>query len=203
MSCYVTVRGRAQMNGHHKVSASHDTDGVGSYSSWLLSHKKVVYEIDQRITKLRPVCGNYNISVMLRFMQPFYSNQDMDKAEVYKPPREHSIFSFFDSVVDTNVMREAHKFLAGQGFSPMDTESFKKQLSTFWFDLYSRCEASGNSGFENVSGGGVQDSDVIRFGNWYRFCQPQKQGRVDYKLWSQKQAVSCCVHNNFEKKESQ
>ncbi|KAK6734847.1 hypothetical protein RB195_018187 [Necator americanus] len=120
--------------------------------------------------------------------QPFYSNQDMDKAEVYKPPREHSIFSFFDSVVDTNVMREAHKFLAGQGFSPMDTESFKKQLSTFWFDLYSRCEASGNSGFENVSGGEVQDSDVIRFGNWYRFCQPQKQGRVDYKLWSQKQA---------------
>ncbi|EYB93062.1 hypothetical protein Y032_0186g1058 [Ancylostoma ceylanicum] len=83
------------------------------------------------------------------------------------------------------------------GLASMDTEVFKTQLTTLWFNPYSRGGPEGSSGFEALFAGETLNGDVIRFANWYRFYQLEKQGSVNYHGWFTKQAVSFLVLLHF------
>ncbi|KAL6725030.1 hypothetical protein Aduo_019855 [Ancylostoma duodenale] len=123
----------------------------------------------------------------------FYNHPDANDQEVYTESWEQAISSFLYAVIKTDVMKSAQKFLSGLGLASMDTEEFKAQLTTLWFNPYSRGGPPGSSGFEALFAGETLNGDVIRFANWYRFYQLEKQGSVNYHGWFTKQAVSLFI----------
>lgn len=54
---------------------------------------------------------------------------------------------FVNSCLNTNLMKEAHRFLVEEGKAPEDTFSFKEMLREIWFDFYSRREKTSDEKF--------------------------------------------------------
>uniref|UniRef100_A0A665XB00 Uridylate-specific endoribonuclease n=1 Tax=Echeneis naucrates TaxID=173247 RepID=A0A665XB00_ECHNA len=91
---------------------------------------------------------------------------------------------FIDSIVETDVMKCAHKYLVRKGQSPSDTKQFKKQLYDIWFRLYHRDRSGGEDscGFEHVFVGETKfDQEIMGLHNWVQFYLQEKHGHVDYK----------------------
>ncbi|KHJ77117.1 endoribonuclease XendoU [Oesophagostomum dentatum] len=160
----------------------------------------VILEIDvivsENVTVLqqkfnRPLFGNVKTDhatyKKLDELLTFY-NPDANEPEIYTPAWESAISSFVDAVMKTNVMKSAQQFLAGKGLASLDDYNFKAELMALWFTPYARGPSTGSSGFEALFAGEVQDGKVIRFANWYRLSQLEKQGLINYQ--EQKQAVS-------------
>ncbi|XP_062510215.1 uridylate-specific endoribonuclease B-like [Corticium candelabrum] len=110
--------------------------------------------------------------------------------ETVTPEEERENWTFIDAIMETEPMKEAHRFLAGKKKSPSDEQGFKRQLYDIWFKLYRRTRASGcldSSGFEHVfvgecrGGEGRGRNEVIGFHNWIQYYQQEKCGAVDYK----------------------
>ncbi|KAG9335184.1 hypothetical protein JZ751_005533 [Albula glossodonta] len=117
---------------------------------------------------------------------------------------------FLDSIMETEVMKSAHRYLASKGQSSTDPDRFKTQLYDIWFRLYHRDRSGGMVCFavedsavlgfvlnEKVTqpGGarlhvGVghvfvgetrQGREIMGFHNWVQFYLQEKHGNVDYK----------------------
>ncbi|XP_037313718.2 poly(U)-specific endoribonuclease-C-like [Pungitius pungitius] len=91
---------------------------------------------------------------------------------------------FIDSVMETNVMKRAHKYLVGKRQSPSDPEQFKRQLYDIWFRLYHRDKSGGEDscGFEHVFVGETKfGQEIVGLHNWVQFYRLEKHGHVDYK----------------------
>nr|XP_029512083.1 poly(U)-specific endoribonuclease-C-like [Oncorhynchus nerka] len=54
---------------------------------------------------------------------------------------------FLNAILETEVMKCAHKYLVSKGHSPSDQQQFKRQLYNMWFRLYHR-DRSGGEQFE-------------------------------------------------------
>eukprot|EP00057_Strongylocentrotus_purpuratus_P032820 XP_788965.1 PREDICTED: poly(U)-specific endoribonuclease-A [Strongylocentrotus purpuratus] len=96
---------------------------------------------------------------------------------------------FIDRIMETEVMRYAHKQLSEKGKVPPDVRGFKHSLYDLWFKLYRRTRGmergeADSSGFEHVFVGETKGgTDVIGFHNWIQFYLQEKRGHVDYKGW--------------------
>ncbi|XP_067331719.1 poly(U)-specific endoribonuclease-C-like isoform X2 [Channa argus] len=91
---------------------------------------------------------------------------------------------FIDAIMETGVMKCAHKYLVKKGKSPSDSTQFKKQLYDIWFRLYHRERSGGEDscGFEHVFVGETKHGkEVMGLHNWVHFYLQEKQGNVDYK----------------------
>ncbi|XP_029308556.1 poly(U)-specific endoribonuclease-C-like [Cottoperca gobio] len=91
---------------------------------------------------------------------------------------------FIDSMMETTVMKCAHRYLHKKGQSPSDSEQFKKQLHDIWFRLYHRDRSGGEDscGFEHVFVGETKFShEIIGLHNWVQFYLQEKHDHVDYK----------------------
>ncbi|KAL0968468.1 hypothetical protein UPYG_G00267270 [Umbra pygmaea] len=91
---------------------------------------------------------------------------------------------FLDAVLDTAVMKRAHKYLISKGLSRSDLRTFKSQLYTIWFHLYHRDRTSGEDscGFEHVFVGETKfGSEISGFHNWVQFYLQEKSMHLDYK----------------------
>lgn len=91
---------------------------------------------------------------------------------------------FLDAILETEVMKCAHKYLASKGQSPSDPTQFKRQLYDIWFRFYHRDRSGGEDscGFEHVFVGETKYGKVvIGLHNWVQFYLQEKQGHVDYK----------------------
>ncbi|XP_047444388.1 uridylate-specific endoribonuclease C-like [Mugil cephalus] len=91
---------------------------------------------------------------------------------------------FIDSIVETDVMKCAHKYLVRKGQSPADLGQFKKQLYDIWFRLYHRDRSGGEDscGFEHVFVGETKHGhEIMGLHNWVQFYLQEKHGHVDYK----------------------
>ncbi|XP_028986594.1 poly(U)-specific endoribonuclease-C-like [Betta splendens] len=91
---------------------------------------------------------------------------------------------FIDAIMETGVMKCAHKYLAKTGKSPSDPTQFKKQLYDIWFKLYHRDRSGGEDscGFEHVFVGETKfGKEIMGLHNWINFYQQEKLGNVDYK----------------------
>eukprot|EP00232_Nephroselmis_pyriformis_P005060 CAMPEP_0182905624 /NCGR_PEP_ID=MMETSP0034_2-20130328/33092_1 /TAXON_ID=156128 /ORGANISM="Nephroselmis pyriformis, Strain CCMP717" /LENGTH=290 /DNA_ID=CAMNT_0025041083 /DNA_START=25 /DNA_END=897 /DNA_ORIENTATION=+ len=103
-------------------------------------------------------------------------------AEVVTHQERREMYSFLETMMDTDVMRYCHKFLAANGKAEEDEQAFKKQLYQAWFYPYRR-EGRGNdsSGFEHVFVGEERDGKIIGFHNWIQFYIEEYKGNVDYQ----------------------
>jgi poly(U)-specific endoribonuclease len=109
---------------------------------------------------------------------------DASRAEHVTAEEEHENWRFLDAIMETSVMKEAHRFLVGQHRAPTDVGQFKQLLYSIWFKLYRRtCEdsSSNSSGFEHVFVGETRAHDVTGFHNWIQFYLQEKTGNIDYR----------------------
>ncbi|KAK7944866.1 hypothetical protein WMY93_000594 [Mugilogobius chulae] len=91
---------------------------------------------------------------------------------------------FIDAIVETEVMKCAHKYLVRKGQSPSNIMDFKKQLYEIWFRLYHRERGGGEDscGFEHVFVGETKNhQEIMGLHNWIQFFLQEKLGHVDYK----------------------
>lgn len=95
---------------------------------------------------------------------------------------EVEVEQFLDSILASNVMKEAWNFLVEKNLSSADEPSFREQLRSMWFGLYPRGHRVNSScGFEHVFRGEIRNTKVSGFHNWMRFYFMEQQGDVDYK----------------------
>ncbi|XP_071358566.1 uridylate-specific endoribonuclease C isoform X2 [Trachinotus anak] len=91
---------------------------------------------------------------------------------------------FLDAVLQTEVMKRAHKYLVSKGQSSADSRLFKRQLNLIWFHLYHRQRNTGldSCGFEHVFVGETRSgTEIIGFHNWIQFYLQEKNRHLDYK----------------------
>ncbi|XP_047223011.1 poly(U)-specific endoribonuclease-C-like [Girardinichthys multiradiatus] len=91
---------------------------------------------------------------------------------------------FIDAIMETEVMKCAHKYLVKKGQSPADLGKFKRQLYDTWFRLYHRDRSGGEDscGFEHVFVGETKHGkEIMGLHNWVQFYLQEKHGHVDYK----------------------
>ncbi|KAM3865931.1 uridylate-specific endoribonuclease C-like [Diretmus argenteus] len=91
---------------------------------------------------------------------------------------------FLDAILETDVMKCAHKYLVRKGKSPSDEVQFKRQLYDIWFHLYHRDRSGGKDscGFEHVFVGETKyGREIMGLHNWVQFYLQEKHDRVDYK----------------------
>ncbi|KAK6311238.1 hypothetical protein J4Q44_G00192930 [Coregonus suidteri] len=91
---------------------------------------------------------------------------------------------FLNAILETEVMKCAHRYLVSKGQSPLDQQQFKKQLYDIWFRLYHRDQSGGEDscGFEHVFVGETKyGKEITGFHNWVQFYLQEKQNNVDYK----------------------
>lgn len=91
---------------------------------------------------------------------------------------------FLDAVLETEVMKRAHKYLVSKGQSNSDLRLFKSQLYLIWFHLYHRQRNTGldSCGFEHVFVGETKSgTEIIGFHNWIQFYLQENSTHLDYK----------------------
>ncbi|KAM4605020.1 uridylate-specific endoribonuclease C-like [Polymixia lowei] len=91
---------------------------------------------------------------------------------------------FLDAILQTDVMKCAHKYLVNKGQSPPDQTQFKRQLHDIWFHLYHRDRSGGEDscGFEHVFVGETKfGREIMGLHNWVQFYLQEKHDHVDYK----------------------
>ncbi|XP_026167337.1 uridylate-specific endoribonuclease C [Mastacembelus armatus] len=140
---------------------------------------------------LQPLFSNVNenrlknITTFARFMKL------LDNFERYTGVTEQvtteeltEINLFLDAVLETEVMKRAHKYLVSKGQSSSNLRLFKSQLNLIWFHLYHRQRNTGldSSGFEHVFVGETRSGpELIGFHNWIQFYLQEKNRHLDYK----------------------
>ncbi|XP_023262495.1 poly(U)-specific endoribonuclease-C-like [Seriola lalandi dorsalis] len=91
---------------------------------------------------------------------------------------------FLDAVLQTEVMKRAHRYLVSKGQSSANLRLFKSQLKLIWFNLYRRQRNTGldSCGFEHVFVGETRSgTEIIGFHNWIQFYLQEKNSYLDYK----------------------
>ncbi|XP_040898395.1 poly(U)-specific endoribonuclease-C-like isoform X2 [Toxotes jaculatrix] len=91
---------------------------------------------------------------------------------------------FLDAILQTEVMKRAHRYLVSKGQSSSDLRLFKSQLHLIWFQLYHRQRNTGldSCGFEHVFVGETKSgTEIIGFHNWIQFYLQEKNRHLDYK----------------------
>ncbi|XP_056621498.1 uridylate-specific endoribonuclease C [Triplophysa dalaica] len=92
--------------------------------------------------------------------------------------------SFLDAILETEVMKRAHRYLINKGKSRSSLRQFKSQLYYMWFRLYHRDRNGGedSSGFEHVFVGETKfGREIVGLHNWVQFYMQEKQDLLDYK----------------------
>ncbi|XP_020513229.2 uridylate-specific endoribonuclease C [Labrus bergylta] len=91
---------------------------------------------------------------------------------------------FLDAVLETEVMKRAHRYLVSKGKSSSILRLFKSQLHLIWFQLYRRQRNADldSSGFEHVFVGETKSgTEIVGFHNWVQFYLQEKNSNLDYK----------------------
>ncbi|XP_029379796.1 uridylate-specific endoribonuclease C [Echeneis naucrates] len=91
---------------------------------------------------------------------------------------------FLDAVLETEVMKRAHRYLVSKGQSSSNLRLFKNQLNLIWFHLYHRQRNAGldSCGFEHVFVGETKSgTEIVGFHNWIQFYLQEKNSHLDYK----------------------
>ncbi|XP_047453493.1 uridylate-specific endoribonuclease C [Mugil cephalus] len=126
-----------------------------------------------------------NVTTFSRFMK-LLDNYERSTGVTERVTAEEltEINHFLDAVLQTAVMKRAHKYLVSKGQSSSDLRLFKNQLNLIWFHLYHRLRNAGldSSGFEHVFVGETKSgTEIIGFHNWVQFYLQEKNSHLDYK----------------------
>lgn len=126
-----------------------------------------------------------NITTFLRFTN-LLDNYERSTGVTERVTTEEltEISLFLDAVLETEVMKRAHRYLVSKGKSSSNLRAFKSQLNLIWFQLYRRQRNAGldSCGFEHVFVGETKsDTEIYGFHNWVQFYLQEKNNNLDYK----------------------
>ncbi|CAI9095545.1 OLC1v1031528C1 [Oldenlandia corymbosa var. corymbosa] len=93
--------------------------------------------------------------------------------------------AFIEEISRTAPFKYLYNYLVAKGIVSPGYEEFKRMMTNFWFDLYSRGGTYGSSSaFEHVFVGEIKqqgEQEVSGFHNWLQFYLEEAKGRVDYQ----------------------
>ncbi|KAM3869975.1 uridylate-specific endoribonuclease C [Diretmus argenteus] len=122
------------------------------------------------------------ISRFMKLLNNYESSTGVSEQVTAEEVAENNLF--LDAVLETEVMKRAHRFLVSKGRSRSDLRQFKSQLYLIWFHLYHRDRNAGvdSCGFEHVFVGETRSGrEIIGFHNWIQFYLQEKSRLLDYK----------------------
>nr|KAG5702177.1 hypothetical protein BaRGS_033889 [Batillaria attramentaria] len=128
-----------------------------------------------------------------RTFRALLDNYELDVTEeeevTWEERREN--WDFLRAIMKTEVMQEAHRFLASKGVAPEDDDDFMKMLHDIWFRLYRRKGGRGQNScsFEHVFVGEGRGDDLIGLHNWVQFYLQEKAGNIDYHGFFRRETV--------------
>lgn len=73
-----------------------------------------------------------------RLFNNYTDETNIAEKETYRESKEQD--DFINACMETELMKEAHRFLYNEGKAPEDEDDFKKMLDEIWFDFYSRSD---------------------------------------------------------------
>lgn len=139
----------------------------------------------------RPLFSNVNdtklnlITTYSRFIKLLDNYESSTGVAEYVSTEEQTETNqFLDAVLETEVMKRAHRYLVSKGKSSNNLRQFRSQLYLIWFHLYHRERNTGldSCGFEHVFVGETKSgSEIIGFHNWVQFYLQEKNNHLDYK----------------------
>ncbi|NXY90934.1 ENDUA protein, partial [Alcedo cyanopectus] len=91
---------------------------------------------------------------------------------------------FLDAILETKVMKLAHKYLLKKNLAKPNLADFKDQLYDIWFQLYARERGvrPDSCGFEHVFVGETRrGKQILGLHNWVQFYLQEKRNQIDYK----------------------
>ncbi|KAM4619291.1 uridylate-specific endoribonuclease C-like [Polymixia lowei] len=130
-------------------------------------------------TKLRTLT---TFSRFMKLLDNYERSTGVTEQVTTEEMRENNLF--LDAVLETEVMKHAHKYLVRKGQSSSDLRQFRSQLYLIWFHLYHRERSGGvdSCGFEHVFVGETKSGrEIIGFHNWVQFYLQEKNRHLDYK----------------------
>ncbi|XP_077452915.1 uridylate-specific endoribonuclease C [Stigmatopora argus] len=145
----------------------------------------------------RPFFNNVNeikmgnvttISRLLKLLDNYERSTGVAERVTAEEQREVSLF--LDAVMETEVMKRAHRYLVSKGQSSSNLRHFKSQLHLIWFHLYHRQRNTGpdSCGFEHVFVGEIKfNNEITGFHNWIQFYVQEKARLLDYKGYKARQ----------------
>ncbi|KAK7100065.1 poly(U)-specific endoribonuclease-A-like [Littorina saxatilis] len=128
-----------------------------------------------------------------RTFHDLLDNYEMDVSEAEEVTWEErkENWNFLEAIMKTEVMKEAHRFLASKGVAPDDDDDFKKMLHDIWFKLFRRKggRSQNSCSFEHVFVGEGRGDDFIGLHNWIQFYLQEKAGNIDYHGFFRRETV--------------
>ncbi|GFN74614.1 poly(u)-specific endoribonuclease [Plakobranchus ocellatus] len=98
---------------------------------------------------------------------------------------------FLTAIMETEVMKEAHRYLVSKGVAPEDEGRFKGLLHGIWFKMFRRGGASSpnSCSFEHVFVGEGRGEEMIGMHNWLQFYLQEKAGNIDYHGYFRRETI--------------
>merc|ERR1712126_207062 len=144
-----------------------------------LAPRRLVQSVDPSIHNIpsiklfKKLLDNYNPKVWL--------------PELITQSEWKEVDAFLSAIMSTPVMRKARAFLNETDLVPYS--EFKSTLKDVWFSLYERSKTLSSSAFEHVFLGEKSGKKSKGIHNWLRYVEEEKQGRINYKGYFEKQKV--------------
>ncbi|KAL7055950.1 hypothetical protein AAHC03_022875 [Spirometra sp. Aus1] len=88
--------------------------------------------------------------------------------------------AFLDSLMQSPIIKEVHKYLVSVRLAPAAAKDFKELLRKLWFTRYRRVRSNDSSAFEHVFVGEIKNGEVSGFHNWVSFCEQEAKGEINY-----------------------
>ncbi|XP_029653889.2 poly(U)-specific endoribonuclease-C, partial [Octopus sinensis] len=116
----------------------------------------------------------------------------LGEAEFYTFEEKQETLHFIDTIMTTEVMKEAHKFLVEHGKAPEDEIEFKTKILRLWFKLVRRTKGDrdqDSSSFEHVFVGETKQEGMIGLHNWMQYYLQEKASNIDYQGYKKRCTV--------------
>ncbi|XP_078591346.1 uridylate-specific endoribonuclease B-like isoform X1 [Branchiostoma floridae x Branchiostoma japonicum] len=160
---------------------------------WALDHTRLERGVDYDVNlcgdKLFPFVKQRKLEsiptyeAFLRLLDNYTA--DVNQPEHVTQKEQNEARAFLNRCLETEVMQEAHSFLADEGCVPESKKGFKDVLYKMWFTPYTRTHTDraqrSSSAFEHTFVGETRCGHVIGFHNWLRLYSEERQGNIRHK----------------------
>ncbi|XP_078595388.1 uncharacterized protein LOC144872762 [Branchiostoma floridae x Branchiostoma japonicum] len=146
--------------------------------------KREDYEVDLHGDRLFPFFLPYNLEQIPTYKAfiRLLDNYEFNLPEYVTKKEVNDARAFLNCCLDTEVMQEAHHFLAEKGCVPETRKGFKDMLYKMWFTPYTSTHSDGvqrpSTAFEHTFVGETRCQHMMGFHNWLRLYKQECQGSI-------------------------
>ena len=111
--------------------------------------------------------------------KPLVTDHEIDTAQ-----EKQEVEKFLDDILASDVMIQAHQFLARNKLASSSAKLFRDEMRRLWFEHYPRNKGTlSSNGFEHVFMGEIKNKEVSGFHSWLYFINQEALGKLNYKGW--------------------